>query len=50
VKEGWIALGGTVRNSYQKETVEYAVSYLVGVTGISNLLLAESQPILHHLN
>jgi osmotically-inducible protein OsmY len=50
VKDGWLALGGTVRNSYQKETVEYAVSYLVGVTGISNLLLAGSQPILQHLN
>jgi osmotically-inducible protein OsmY len=50
VKDGWIALGGTVANSYQKDTLEYAVSYLVGLTGISNLLLAESRPILHHLN
>lgn len=50
VQDGWLSLRGTVESAFQKETVEYAVSYLVGLTGISNLLVSQSETAPHHLN
>lgn len=42
VEKGWVTLGGQVKWHYQRSAAEKAVSHLLGVTGVSNLI--EIQP------
>ena len=41
VREGWITLEGQVEWQYQKAAAENAVRYLVGVKGVSNLIMVK---------
>jgi osmotically-inducible protein OsmY len=41
VREGWITLEGQVEWQYQKAAAESAVRYLVGVKGVSNLIMVK---------
>jgi osmotically-inducible protein OsmY len=38
VEKGWLTLSGTLDWEYQRQNAEGAVRYLMGVTGISNLI------------
>ena len=38
VENGWVTLSGDVDWEYQRKTAEKAVRYLMGVTGVSNLV------------
>jgi osmotically-inducible protein OsmY len=38
VDEGWVTLEGSVEWQYQKNAAEYAVRYLAGVKGVTNLI------------
>src|SRR3954447_17926137 len=38
VNKGWITLEGEVEWQYQKDAAEYAVRYLAGVVGVTNLI------------
>ena len=38
VSNGWITLEGEVEWQYQKDAAEYAVRYLAGVVGVTNLI------------
>jgi osmotically-inducible protein OsmY len=39
VEHGWITLNGSVDWQYQRQTAEESVRYMMGVVGISNLIL-----------
>ncbi len=41
VREGWITLEGEVEWQYQKTAAENSVRYLVGVKGVSNLIMVK---------
>ena len=38
VQKGWVTLGGTVEDAYQRRAAEVAVRKLDGVVGVSNLI------------
>jgi len=37
-RDGWVCLGGTLKERHQKEFVEEVVRHLSGVRGITNLI------------
>ena len=39
VEKGWVTLKGTVEHRYQQEAAENAVHHMVGVRGVSNMIV-----------
>nr|WP_297355807.1 BON domain-containing protein [uncultured Caldimonas sp.] len=45
VERGWVTLRGELEWDYQRRSVEKAIRPLLGVTGISNFITLEPQPV-----
>jgi osmotically-inducible protein OsmY len=50
VRDGWVCLGGTLKERHQKEFVEEVVRHLTCVRGVTNLITIESTPLSAELN